>query len=72
MKNTEFEKNKFVLVEDATYMYEKKYYKRLDIIRTISCIIVFLYHLNIMKGGFLAVCTFFALSRLFKLNIGVK
>ncbi len=41
---------------------EKEYYKRLDYIRIISCILVFLYHLNIVKGGFLAVCTFFALS----------
>lgn len=44
-------------------MKEKKnYYKRLDIIRDISCILVLLYHLNILKGGFLAVCTFFSLS----------
>ena len=40
----------------------KKYYVMLDIIRIISCALVFLYHLNILKGGFLAVCTFFALS----------
>ena len=44
-------------------MKEKKtYYRRLDVIRNISCIMVLLYHLNILKGGFLAVCTFFALS----------
>ena len=44
-------------------MKEKKiYYRRLDIIRNISCIMVLLYHLNILPGGFLAVCTFFALS----------
>ena len=41
---------------------KKQYYKRLDIIRNISCIMVLLYHLNILQGGFLAVCTFFALS----------
>ena len=40
----------------------KKYYFMLDIIRIVSCILVLLYHLNILKGGFLAVCTFFALS----------
>ena len=40
----------------------KPYYKRIDIIRDISCILVLLYHLNILKGGFLAVCTFFVLS----------
>ena len=40
----------------------KKYYKRLDLIRVISCFMVLFYHLNIIKGGFLAVCTFFVLS----------
>ena len=43
-------------------MKNKKYYKNLDIIRLISCIAVFLYHLNILKGGFLAVCIFFVLT----------
>lgn len=44
-------------------MEEKKiYYRRLDVVRVLSCILVLLYHLNILKGGFLAVCTFFALS----------
>ena len=38
------------------------YYKRLDIIRLISCIAVLLYHLNLLKGGYLAVCTFFVLT----------
>ena len=41
---------------------EKEYYRRLDIIRIISCVMVLLYHLNLLKGGFLAVCTFFTLS----------
>ena len=41
---------------------EKKYYKDLDFIRAISCIAVLLYHLDILKGGYLAVCTFFVLS----------
>lgn len=41
---------------------EKKYYKYLDILRIFLCISVFLYHLNILKGGFLAVCSFFVLS----------
>ena len=41
---------------------EKKRIRRLDWIRVISCIMVFLYHLNILKGGYLAVCTFFVLS----------
>ena len=44
-------------------MKEKKiYFRRLDIVRDLSCILVLLYHLNILKGGFLAVCTFFTLS----------
>ena len=43
-------------------MENKKYYKVLDIIRVLSCVAVFLYHLNILKGGYLAVCTFFTLS----------
>lgn len=41
---------------------EKKYYYKLDIIRAISCLLILFYHLNILKGGFLAVCTFFVLS----------
>ena len=41
---------------------EKKYYKSLDILRILSCIFVFLYHLGILKGGYLAVCTFFVLT----------
>ncbi|MBR1883929.1 MAG: hypothetical protein IJ809_03165 [Clostridia bacterium] len=32
---------------------EKKYYKRLDILRAISYILVLLYHLDIVKGSFL-------------------
>ena len=34
---------------------EKDYYLKLDIIRIISCLIVILYHLNIVAGGFLIV-----------------
>ena len=41
---------------------EKVYYRRIDYLRIISCILVLLYHLNILQGGFLAVCTFFTLS----------
>ena len=40
----------------------KKYYKNIDIIRLLACIAILLYHLNILKGGYLAVCTFFVLS----------
>lgn len=41
---------------------KKNYYRDLDIIRVISCIGVLLYHLNILKGGYLAVCIFFVLT----------
>lgn len=41
---------------------EKKYYKDLDYLRVISCIAVLLFHLNILKGGYLAVCIFFVIS----------
>lgn len=41
---------------------KKNYYVYLDILRLISCIAVFLYHLKILKGGYLAVCTFFVIS----------
>ena len=40
----------------------KKYYKSLNIIRIVACLAVLLYHLNILKGGYLAVCSFFVLS----------
>ncbi|MBQ2947276.1 MAG: acyltransferase [Bacilli bacterium] len=40
----------------------KKYYKDLDLVRVILCIGILLYHLNILKGGYLAVCAFFVLS----------
>lgn len=43
-------------------MKNKIYYKHLDVVRLISCIAVLLYHLGILKGGYLAVCTFFVLS----------
>ena len=43
-------------------MNEKKYFRRLDILRVLACFLVLLYHLNIIKGGYLAVCSFFALS----------
>ena len=39
-----------------------KYYKKLDLIRLFSCFAILLYHIGILKGGYLAVCTFFVLS----------
>lgn len=38
------------------------YYKKINLIRLISCIAVLFYHFNFLKGGFLAVCIFFVLS----------
>ena len=40
----------------------KKHYVGFDILRVVSCITILFYHLNILKGGYLAVCTFFVLS----------
>lgn len=41
---------------------KKEYYKNIDLIRVLSCILILFYHLNILKGGYLVVCTFFVLS----------
>ena len=41
---------------------KKMYFKRLDVIRIVACIAILLYHLNILKGGYLAVCTFFVMT----------
>ena len=41
---------------------EKRYLRRLEWIRAISCVLVLFYHLNILKGGYLAVCTFLVIS----------
>ena len=38
------------------------YYKKLDVIRNISCLAVLFYHVGLLKGGYLAVCIFFVLS----------
>ena len=43
-------------------MSSKKHYWYLDIVRIIALISVLLYHLNILKGGYLAVCIFFVLT----------
>lgn len=43
-------------------MEKKQYYLSISIIRVISCIAILFYHLNLLKGGYLAVCTFFVLS----------
>ena len=60
-----FNQLKHLIINEAKkeekMMAKKQYYKRLDIIRNVSCIMVLLYHLNILPGGFLVVCTFFTL-----------
>ena len=41
---------------------KKEYYGRLDILRILLFISILLYHLNLIVGGYLAVCSFFVLS----------
>ena len=41
---------------------EKKEYKYINILRVILCLIVLMYHLNILNGGYLAVCSFLVIS----------
>ena len=43
-------------------MKKDKYYKNIGLIRFLAILAVLLYHLNILKGGYLAVCMFFLLS----------
>lgn len=43
-------------------MKKNIYYKDLNTIRLLSCIAVLFYHLGLLKGGFLAVCTFFVIT----------
>lgn len=43
-------------------MRSKLYYKDINLLRVLSCIAVLLYHFNLLKGGYLAVCVFFVLS----------
>lgn len=40
----------------------KSYFKDMAFVRAIACLAVFLYHLNLLKGGYLAVNIFFVLS----------
>ena len=39
--------------------------RNIDAVRILLCAAVFLYHLNLLRGGYLAVCGFFALSGYF-------
>lgn len=40
----------------------KRYFNYLDLLRIISCLAVLFYHLGMLSGGYLAVCSFFVLS----------
>ncbi len=46
-------------------MKNKNYNLNIALLRCIFCIAVLLYHTNILKGGYLAVCSFFALTGYF-------
>ena len=50
-------------------MSSKKYYKDINLIRIICTVAILFYHLGVIKGGYLAVCTFFVLSISFFNNI---
>ena len=41
---------------------KNRHYYRIDMIRIIACLAVFFYHLGLLKGGYLAVCSFFVLT----------
>lgn len=51
---------------------KKKYFKNIDYIRILACAAVFMYHLGLLKGGYLAVCTFFVLSGYFTVKEFLK
>ena len=51
---------------------QKEYYKGLDFLRLFACLLVFLYHLGLIKGGYLAVCTFFVLSGFLSVKSALK
>ena len=46
-------------------MKNKSYNLNIALLRCIFCIVVLLYHTNILKGGYLAVCSFFVLTGYF-------
>lgn len=43
-------------------MMDIKRNQKIDLLRTVFCVAVLLYHLELLKGGYLAVCGFFVLS----------
>ncbi|MBQ1378625.1 MAG: hypothetical protein IIY76_01290, partial [Erysipelotrichaceae bacterium] len=48
-----------------TRSVKKKRYKKIEPLRLFLCLAVLLYHLNILKGGYLAVSSFLLLSGYF-------
>ena len=50
----------------------RNYFKKLDIIRILACIAIFMYHLGFLKGGYLAVCIFFVLSGYLSVESALK
>ena len=53
-------------------MEKKEYYRRLDLIRIISCILVLFYHLNIFKGRLFSGMYFFYYEWLFSMHVSTK
>lgn len=51
---------------------KNKYFEKIDYIRILACASVLLYHLGLLKGGYLAVCTFFVLSGYFTVKEFLK
>ena len=51
---------------------KKIHYNKIDIIRAFACLCILLYHLDILKSGYLAVCTFFVLNGFFSLKVYLK
>ena len=51
---------------------KSKHFEYLDLMRIMLLVSVFLYHLDILKGGYLAVCSFFVLSGYLAVISGFK
>ena len=47
------------------FLIAKVFNQNISLLRFIFCSAVLLYHLNILKGGYLAVCSFFTLAGYF-------
>ncbi len=51
---------------------KSKYLNNIGLLRTFSCLAVLLYHMNLLKGGYLAVCIFFVISGYFSVITNIK